>query len=179
MIGVLLFECILILEEVKLPFWLFPYLSSFDLVTVAKRMFPAFMNGCRCISSSYHVDRKEKLAAELSLAVSAVKQTSLKVNELVQSFLDNYMKRNAQKDDNDLDEGIVAGAVTQIKQKGVRLDGEGQMAVKLSVALINDPKKLRYHEKQNNVYEFFRNIIIYLIVWHVARNILKMGTTSN
>jgi hypothetical protein len=178
-IGVLLFECILILEEVKLPLWFFPYLSSFDLVTVAKRMFPAFMNGCRCISSSFHVDRKEKLAAELSFVVSAVKQTTLKLTELVESILDKYIARDKRKDNTDLDVGIVAGAVTQMMQKGVRLDSEGQIAVKLSVALINDPKKLRDHEKQNNVYAFFRNIIIYFMVWHVARNVLKMGATSN
>jgi len=178
--GVLLFESILILEEVKLPLWFFPYQTSFDIITVTKRMFPAFMNGCRCITSSFHVDRKDKIVADLSRAVSAVKQSTIKLTEVIQSVLDNsFLTKKENQGNQDSEEGIVASAILQMKKKEMNSSSAGQISMSRSIELISDPKKLRNHDKAQDRYEFFKMIIAYLVVWYIAKNILLMGQTSS
>ena len=47
--GVCLLEMVLILEEVSVPVWFLPYNTSHEIVSMVRRLFPAFMNGTRCI----------------------------------------------------------------------------------------------------------------------------------
>ena len=54
----LLIEALLVLQEVQLPGWFLPHHTAHDVVSTMHRLFPAFMNGCRCITTAFHVDRK-------------------------------------------------------------------------------------------------------------------------
>lgn len=54
----LLIEALLVLQEVQLPGWFLPHHTAHDVVSTMHRLFPAFMNGCRCINTAFHVERK-------------------------------------------------------------------------------------------------------------------------
>ena len=58
-IAMLVVEVSLVLQEVKLPDWFFPTVTEHEMVLLMHSLFPAFMNGCRCIGSFYYVDVDE------------------------------------------------------------------------------------------------------------------------
>jgi len=63
---VFLVECLLVLEHEALPTWLFPFTTSFELVALLRRLFPAFMHGCRTVLGALYVDEKAYRVASLS-----------------------------------------------------------------------------------------------------------------
>eukprot|EP01035_Chromulina_nebulosa_P030852 gene30852-41042_t len=54
LISMLLIEALLVLQEVQLPGWFLPHHTAHDVVSTMHRLFPAFMNGCRCINTAFH-----------------------------------------------------------------------------------------------------------------------------
>ena len=54
-----LFEYQLVLEDAKLPAWLAPQLTVYDIIVLMHRAYPAFMSGCRCILGSLFVDERK------------------------------------------------------------------------------------------------------------------------
>ncbi len=89
---VLFVECLLVLGGVTLPIWLFPQHTSHDIVTMCHKLYPAFMNGCRCICGSFYQDSQSvrlKLLTELN---ESVKLNSSRISTIGKLFLDKYLE---------------------------------------------------------------------------------------
>lgn len=56
MIGMLVVEVMLLLKELTLPDWFLPTTTEHELIMIAHNLFPAFLNGCRCIGAYLYVD---------------------------------------------------------------------------------------------------------------------------
>jgi hypothetical protein len=83
-----LLEILIIVQNYSLSTDIFPAMTAFQLVTNVHRLFPAFMNACRCLTSAYYDDPKvvrEKYLEEISLAT---RDLSLKSSNLIQSMED-------------------------------------------------------------------------------------------
>lgn len=56
MIVMLVVEVMLMLQEVALPDWFLPSYTEHELVLLLHSLFPAYLNGCRCIGGYLYVD---------------------------------------------------------------------------------------------------------------------------
>jgi hypothetical protein len=65
-IVMLVIEISLMLQEVKLPEWFLPTTTEHEVVWLLHSLFPAFMNGCRCLGSFYYVDVDEIMKTTLT-----------------------------------------------------------------------------------------------------------------
>lgn len=83
----LLVEMLLVLQEVPLPHWFLPDCTPYDVVSVLHRLFPAFMNGGRCISGAFYVDRKTVRLAALDAVSASSKELTLRSCNLARSML--------------------------------------------------------------------------------------------
>jgi DnaJ-domain-containing protein 1 len=59
-IAMLIAEISLMLQETKLPSWLLPMWTEHEFVFLMRSLFPAFMNGCRCLCGFLYVDVDEQ-----------------------------------------------------------------------------------------------------------------------
>jgi len=59
-IVMLVAEVSILLQEVKLPEWFLPTVTEHEIVWLLHSLFPAYMNGCRCLGSFLYVDMDEK-----------------------------------------------------------------------------------------------------------------------
>lgn len=59
-IVMLISEVSLMLQETKLPEWFFPTTTEHELVFLMHSLFPAFLNGCRCLGGFLYVDVDEQ-----------------------------------------------------------------------------------------------------------------------
>lgn len=67
-IVMLVVEVSLLLQEVKMPDWFLPTVTEHEIIVLMHSLFPAFMNGCRCLGSFLFVDvddQTRKLLAAL------------------------------------------------------------------------------------------------------------------
>lgn len=60
MIVMLVVEVMLMLQEVALPDWFLPQSTEHELVLLMHSLFPAYLNGCRCIGGYLYVDLDEQ-----------------------------------------------------------------------------------------------------------------------
>jgi hypothetical protein len=56
MIAMLVVEVMLLLKELVLPEWFLPGMTEHEFVMLGHNLFPAFLNGCRCIGAYMFVD---------------------------------------------------------------------------------------------------------------------------
>lgn len=169
-LAMLLVELLLILKEVELPMKLFPYLTSHEFINILHRLFPAFMNGCRCITGAFFQDSKvirEKALDELSNITKditmKVDQISHSIQELVHTIHDRRRSERQLIDDQGEGEGEgdeltnevenepgKIGLIEKVlRQKEIQFANskEGREGVLVSsmqqsLALIEDPAKL-------------------------------------
>ena len=59
-IVMLVLEVSLMLQELKLPGWFLPRTTEHEMVWLLHELFPAYMNGCRCLGSFLYVDTTEQ-----------------------------------------------------------------------------------------------------------------------
>ena len=59
MIVMLVVEVMLLLKELTLPDWFLPAMTEHELVMLGHNLFPAYLNGCRCIGAYLYVDLEE------------------------------------------------------------------------------------------------------------------------
>ena len=59
-IVMLVLEVSLMLQELKLPQWFLPRATEHEMVWLLHEIFPAYMNGCRCLGSFLFVDTAEQ-----------------------------------------------------------------------------------------------------------------------
>jgi hypothetical protein len=66
MIVMLVVEVSLSLQDVTLPEWFLPAVTEHEIVWLLHSLFPAYMNGCRCIGSFYYKDVEEEMRQALA-----------------------------------------------------------------------------------------------------------------
>ena len=59
--AMLFIECLVCLQEFKLPGWFFPSYPPSHIIATMHSLYPAYMNGCRCIMGCFYEDRKAKV----------------------------------------------------------------------------------------------------------------------
>lgn len=170
LIVVLLMEILLVLEEVKIPIWLLPYHTSHDVISVLHRLFPAFMNGCRCIIGAYTVDQKEKRVEALTALSEASKESTQKLIHLTSMSLLTLV----DNDDNDTKDedvsnkkGILDKALNAIKRRGKEYNSSAVNVMKEKLDQITDSKKLKSKEKSNANYVLLGELFIYIIARYI------------
>lgn len=67
-------------QETPLPGWFLPDVTPNDLVVAMHRLYPAFMNGCRCITGAFYVDRKAVRVAALDALSNLTKDMTMRVS---------------------------------------------------------------------------------------------------
>lgn len=158
----------LVLEEVHIPMWFFPYNTSYEIVSMAKRIFPAFMNGTRCIYSAFYEDTKTVRVIHLTELTTAMKITTLKLSSVMKNVL-NTQALCFSSDFNKEKEGLVAAALSS--QHGSNsMKHEAAKLVQAKIDLIKDPKLLRKHDNHDRNFEFFRNILCFLVARYLHQN---------
>jgi hypothetical protein len=175
----LLIECALILEQVKIPVWLLSHNSSFDVVSLLHRLYPAFMNGCRCIVGAFVIDHKSRRIEALQELNDSVKSVTLKTTSIIQrtEAITKAAFNNEITDDRNNRKGTdsvtMASALRGIQRNSVY--DSIVKAVNRRTTVIQDPILLRRQEKSGWAdYDWLRNIVLYLI----ARFILIKSKTS-
>ena len=66
MIVMLVVEVSLSLQDVTLPEWFLPTVTEYEIVWLLKTLFPAYMNGCRCLGGFYYKDVEEETRQSLA-----------------------------------------------------------------------------------------------------------------
>ncbi len=169
----LLIEMLLVLMEVPLPVWLIPHHSSHDIVSTMHRLFPAYMNGCRCLTGAFYVDRKAQRVQALELLVEATRKVSTAASSAVRSAEKMARARLSPSANSDEDSdgvnggmGLMERALADIAQRTSSDEKEAvSRMIGEKMALISDPELLRRHfiKKDTHVWETLRNLAVYLI----------------
>mmetsp|Transcript_12415 Transcript_12415/g.40580 ORF Transcript_12415/g.40580 Transcript_12415/m.40580 type:complete len:350 (-) Transcript_12415:350-1399(-) len=59
-IAMFVVEVLLMLHELQLPDWFLPQTTEHELIVLMHSLFPAYLNGCRCIGNVLYVDLEEQ-----------------------------------------------------------------------------------------------------------------------
>lgn len=147
------------------------------MVSVARRLFPAFMNGCRCICGAFHEDNKSIRVHHLTELVASVKITTLKTETVLQNVLSRKTSNKVIPDSklqNYEPQGIVATALElSIRQMSSNTRSEVVKLFESNMQTLKNTNLLKKDENRNINIEFFRNIAIYLIARHLLTNFGK------
>ena len=169
----LLMEFMLTIHEFELPSWFFPFFTPYDMISTAHRLFPAYMNACRCVTGAFYVDARKQTVDALETLISANRDVTLKASTLVRSYqeygsspstlsLDGFAEVNGSK-------GLMSSLLHEIKLTVSTSNdySSGSMFTILhkKVALINDPNALlRLNKEPTAELYWLRNLVIYLLV---------------
>ena len=180
--AMLLIECALILEHVKIPVWLLSRNTSYDVVSLLHRLYPAFMNGCRCIVGAFVIDHKNRRVEALQDLSDSIRVMTAKATSVIQGTekIARTVMESANMNDNDdsVSVGIKKGVEKISMLEALRSIQRNNTfesiisGIKLKAAMILNPALLRQQEKSSVDYSWLRNITIYLI----ARFILVKST---
>mmetsp|Transcript_21976 Transcript_21976/g.36812 ORF Transcript_21976/g.36812 Transcript_21976/m.36812 type:complete len:391 (-) Transcript_21976:117-1289(-) len=94
-LTVMLFlEMLLVVQEMSMPGWLLPYVTPYEVVGTLHRLFPAFMNGCRCVTGAFMVDRRADRVQVLELLSNNAKDLTMRIanvgRELTQCIVQQH-----------------------------------------------------------------------------------------
>lgn len=78
----LILEVVLMLQELKLPGWFLPKTTEHEIVLLMHNLFPAFMNGCRCLGGYLYVDLDEQQRQLLIALHEQNKETQKTLREI-------------------------------------------------------------------------------------------------
>lgn len=106
----LLVEMLLVVQEVQLPGWFLPQSTPYDIVSALKRMFPAFMNGCRCIASAYYDDHKTMRVLALNELNNNMKNIGMRISSVGRKLVFN-VEQYFEVDDEDEGMGVDGSAI--------------------------------------------------------------------
>jgi hypothetical protein len=162
----LLIESLLILEEMSLQSWLFQYHTSHDVVSFLRRLFPAFMNGCRCITGAFQVDKKAHRLSILTRLNAALLRASLTAGSIVQDAL------GVGTMDPNTNEGVVAQALRAKEKTGATTS----LAILERASILTDPVKLKTQQQRGENFKILaalRNIVVYVMLRYVLKNFIS------
>ena len=83
----LLLESLILLDKWKLPNYVFPYYTPHEMLSLLHKVYPAFINCCRCLITAFHVDYRAKRIEELQEVLAAVDSTTKKFRDISQVIL--------------------------------------------------------------------------------------------
>lgn len=89
----LLIEMLLVLQEVQFPDWFLPYHTPYEIVATMHRLFPAYMNGCRCVTGAFYYSKKDTRVKVLKELCDAAKDANLKVSNMVFAMEDSVRSK--------------------------------------------------------------------------------------
>ncbi|KAJ8599151.1 hypothetical protein CTAYLR_008292 [Chrysophaeum taylorii] len=92
MIVMLVVEVMLMLQELALPDWFLPQTTEHEIVLLLHSLFPAYLNGCRCIGGYLYLDLDEQ-TRQLLLAVQEQNKHILVALADIQGKLANDPRR--------------------------------------------------------------------------------------
>ncbi|RYH31796.1 J domain-containing protein [archaeon] len=175
---VLLVEMVLVLQEATLPGWFLPAVTPHDVVTTLHRIFPAYMNACRCITGAFYQDRKAIYVAAIEMIANVTKDITIRCNSALR-LCDAVIQRSGNQEtmiegeDGEMvqaaqeEEGIVEKTLRDIRrQVGLSRDTEVvKERMEARIKLIADPKALvkLTNKETGSRWVMLRDLAIYLI----------------
>lgn len=96
----LLVEIILVLQEFTLPSWFLPSNTPYDCVANLHRIFPSYMNACRCVSGAYFVDRKANAVQSLGMIGNRMLEISTRLgaaDKMVDGIAARFQREELRK----------------------------------------------------------------------------------
>lgn len=168
------------LEQVQIPVWVMPHHTAHDVVSLLRRLYPAFMNGCRCIIGAFVVDHKACRVEALIELNEATRLITQKASALVQSTVltvqhiivyGQTMGTSSSGRDSsgteDASNGAtlsMADALRQLQNMLTRSDSI-VVAVKERTAMVQNQTLLRSKEESSaSNFSWARDICIYLLL---------------
>ena len=97
-VALLLFEALITLEEFNIPNNILLRYTPYEVTSTLRRLFPAFMNGCRCVIGSYYQDPVKIRQGLLQQVVVDAKALTLKFYHVANTALFAQMNINHRKD---------------------------------------------------------------------------------
>jgi hypothetical protein len=190
----LLIECALVLEQVQIPVWAMPHHTAYDVVSLLRRLYPAFMNGCRCIIGAFVVDHKSSRVEALFELNEATRLITQRASALVQSTISSVQHviaygqtigtSSSGRDSNGADETFnsstlsMADALRQVRNLLTRSDTI-IVAVKERAAIVHNQTLLRSKEESSATnFSWARNLVIYLLSRFVLAFRSKLISTA-
>jgi hypothetical protein len=177
----LLIESLLVLQEAPiLPSWFLPTHTAGDLVSNMHRLFPAYMNGCRCILGVFHVDRKDQRVVVLDKLAEIQNEWARESQILIRST--PVFANHSADDDQEVEDGeeVVPGSeftmsralnAARNRYASSKEGKNGSIASYMqdTAKVIKDPKSLsRKNSSKEGAFNlspemiWLRNIVIYL-----------------
>lgn len=158
----LLVESVLLLEEKPLPVWLFQYHTAHDLVSTLRRLFPAVMNGGRCIIGAFNVDKMGARVGILDSLNSTLQKVSLTAGIIAQEVIGEEAAEATQ------DEGIM-DLMLKAKEKPSSSVSEGILK---KAEMLADPVKLKRQQQQEgqHILVMLRNLALFVGARYLLKN---------
>ena len=164
----LLIECALILEQFKIPpVLLMARITSFDIVSTLHRLYPAFMNGYRCIVGAFVVDHKSRRIEALLELSESVRCVTLRATNVIQGteVIAQSLSEgafNSERDSTKSSQGSsMRDALLSVQRSGTF--DTIVSAVQQKAAIVLDPILLHKQDRQQGDFSWLRNTVIYLI----------------
>lgn len=169
--AMLLIECALILEQYKIPIWLLSRNTSYDVVSLLHRLYPAFMNGCRCIVGAFVVDHKSRrieALVELSESVQVVTMKARSVKQITEGIAQALIEEGSSSDRDGAFAGrkgadavTMADALRNVQRN--TLVNSIVSGIQQKTITIQDPVLMHKQDKSQNDFSWLRNVIVYLV----------------
>ena len=163
----LLIECVLILEQFKIPVWILSRITSYDVVSLLHRLYPAFMNGCRCIVGSFvvnHKNRRVEALLELSESSRLIAGKAALIIQgtegIAQAIIDGGSSSDSAASRRGAESGSMADSLRSIHRNS--LHDSIVSGVQLKANMILDPVLLSRQNKAQTDYSWLRNMLVYL-----------------
>ena len=190
----LLIECALVLEQVQIPIWMLPHHTPHDVISLLRRLYPAFMNGCRCINGAFVVDHKASRVEALSELNEATRSVTQRASALIQSTISSVQHviaygqtlgtSSSGRDSNVTEESLngctlsMADALRQVHNMVTRSDSI-IVAVKERTGTIQNQNLMRSKEESSAAnFSWARNLAIYLLSRFVFAFRSKLSSTT-
>jgi len=146
LIVMLFLEMLLVVQEMPLPAWFLPSLTAHDIISTMHRLFPAFMNGCRCVTGAFHVDRKAARVEALDLIASGGRDMTMRAGTLGR-VLSQGLEVCEVEEQGGLMERSLRDAGRRVQSVKEGRDGTLGRIITHREELIRDPKTLRKSSK--------------------------------
>jgi hypothetical protein len=167
----LFLEMLLVVQEMPIPNPFSPYLTANDLISTMHRLFPAFMNGCRCVTGAFHVDRKAVRVEVLQIIAAGGRDMSMRAGNVSRALSSRLC---IEEDDSIADgstgstiglmEKSLLDAARRVSSVKEGRDGTLGRIITSRVDLISDPKALRKSGKSGSeVWVLLRDVTLYVL----------------
>jgi len=159
----LLIEMLLILEGNKIPVFLLPSNTSHDVISWMHKLFPAYMNGCRCIIGAFTVDRKGYRVEALRSLLEHGHTSIEKIESIAQHFSSLVSSKTGTKygHSSGSSGGTVVAALLAVRER-CQTSAAAQKVVADSIESIGKAKRIESPGKTVTI-TWLRNLALFLI----------------